>query len=129
MRGVYWVEGSQAITRGTGLCLSIVIQKGRPLNSHFIGLVLYLGSSKAREEGVVALRVLPGQVRTSFSRPSSFPCLPPSYSGRLEIPRRSLIELLVSHQPYGSQMTFITIIPFGPLVSLSREVSLAPLSR
>lgn len=83
---MYWVEESQAITRGTK-ALSIIIQQGRPLNSHFICLVLSLGGSKVMDEGVVALRVPPEQLRTC-SLPSWFPYLPPSYSRRLEIPRR-----------------------------------------
>lgn len=84
---MYWVEESQAITRGTK-ALSIIIQQGRPLNSHFICLVLSLGGSKVMDEGVVALRVPPEQLRTTCSLPSWFPYLPPSYSRRLEIPRR-----------------------------------------
>lgn len=125
---MYWVEEGQAITREAET-LSIVIQQGRSLNSHFICLVLSLGGSKVMDEGVVALRILLKQVRTTCSLPSWFPCLPPSYSRILEIPRRSLKDLLVSHCPNGLQMTFVTIIPSGPHVSLSREVSLAPLSR
>ena len=73
---MYWVEGD---TRGTN-ALSIIIQQGRPLNSHFICLVLSLGGSKLMDEAVVALRVLPEQVRTTCSLPSWFPYLPPSYS-------------------------------------------------
>lgn len=84
---MYWVEESQAITRGTK-ALSIIIQQGRPLNSHFICLVLSLGGSKVMDEGVVAVRVSPEQLRTTCSLPSWFPYLPPSYSRRLEIPRR-----------------------------------------
>lgn len=52
------MEESQAITRGTK-ALTIIIQQGRPPNSHFICLVLSLGGSKVMDEGVVALRVPP----------------------------------------------------------------------